>query len=106
MALTVRDVINLQVVQQGEPHVLSACRWDEPIRWVHVGDVPDMSALLQGGELVFTTGAGLSAAPVGYLQSLAEAGAVGVVVELGIAIASVPEPVAALAERLDRGGGG
>jgi PucR family transcriptional regulator, purine catabolism regulatory protein len=101
MALTVRDVINLQVVQQGEPHVLSACRWDEPIRWVHVGDVPDMSALLQGGELVLTTGAGLSAAPVGYLQSLAEAGAVGVVVELGIAIASVPEPVAALAERLN-----
>ena len=101
MSLTVGEVVGLSVIQQGDPEVLSACRWDEPIRWVHVGDVADMSALLQGGELVLTTGAGLGRAPRRYLQGLADAGALGVVVELGTAVSSVPSEIAALAERLD-----
>jgi purine catabolism regulator len=101
MSLTVGEVVDLSVIQQGDPEVLSACRWDEPIRWVHVGDATDMSALLQGGELVLTTGAGLGRAPRRYLQGLADAGALGVVVELGTAVSSVPSEIAALAERLD-----
>jgi PucR family transcriptional regulator, purine catabolism regulatory protein len=101
MALTVGEVVGLSVIQRGDPEVLSACRWDEPIRWVHVGDVADMSALLQGGELVLTTGAGLSSAPRRYLQGLADAGALGVVVELGTAVSLVPSEIAALAERLN-----
>ena len=32
---------------------------DEPVRWVHVSDVADLSNLLQGGELVLTTGRAL-----------------------------------------------
>ncbi|KUI30024.1 PucR family transcriptional regulator [Mycobacterium sp. GA-2829] len=101
MSMTVADVIALPVVAQGEPEVLSARRWHDPIRWVHVGDVADMSALLQGGELVLTTGGGLAGAPERYLRGLADAGAVGVVVELGTAIATVPDAVAAEAARLD-----
>lgn len=101
MVLTVGEVVALPVLQRGAPTVLSSARWDEPIRWVHVGDLADMSALLQGGELVLTTGAGLAAAPVRYLEGLAEAGALGVIVELGTAVSSVPDSVAALAERLD-----
>jgi len=81
--------------------VLSERRWDEPIRWLHVGDVSDLSKLLQGGELVLTTGAGLRRAPGRYLQSLADAGALGVVVELGTEVDAVPDDVAALARRLD-----
>ena len=59
MPLTVADVIGLPVVRAGQPEVLSARRWDDPVRWVHVGDVADLSAWLQGGELVLTTGAAL-----------------------------------------------
>ena len=59
MTLTVGEVIDLPVLQAGRPEVLSARRWDEQIRWVHVSDVADLSALLQGGELVLTTGAAL-----------------------------------------------
>lgn len=101
MAMTVADVIGLPVVARGAPQVLSACRWHDPIRWVHVGDVADLSALLQGGELVLTTGGGLISDPHRYLRGLADAGAVGVVVELGTAMAEVPAPVAEQATRLD-----
>jgi PucR family transcriptional regulator, purine catabolism regulatory protein len=101
MVLTVGEVVALPVIQQGAPEVLSSRRWDEPIRWVHVGEAADMSALLQGGELVLTTGAGLAIAPDRYLQGLADAGALGVVVELGTAVSSVSDSVAAFAERLD-----
>lgn len=100
MVMTVADVIGLPVVARGEPKVLSACRWEDPIRWVHVGDVTDLSALLQGGELVLTTGGGLMSDPHRYLQGLADAGAVGVVVELGTAMAAVPGSVAEHAARL------
>jgi len=101
MSLTVGDVIALPVMQRGAPTVLSSARWDQTVRWVHVGDVADMSTLLQGGELVLTTGAGLAAAPVRYLEGLAEAGALGVVVELGTTVSSVPDAVVATARRLD-----
>lgn len=100
MSLTVGEVIGLDVVQRGRPQVLSSGRWDEPIRWVHVGDIPDMSALLLGGELVLTTGTALNTAPEVYLRGLADAGALGVVVELGTAMHEVPQSVTDLARSL------
>jgi purine catabolism regulator len=101
MPLTVGDVIDLPVVQQGLPQTLSRRHWQEPIRWVHVGEVADLSSLLQGGELVLTTGVGLADGPRRYLRGLADAGALGVVVELGATLPAVPDAVTALAERLD-----
>jgi len=83
MQLTVAEVIALPVIQAGEPEVLSAHRFGETIRWVHVSDVPDLSALVQGGELVLTTGAALRDSPRRYLSGMAEAGVLGVVVEVG-----------------------
>ena len=49
MPVTIADVVALDVVARGEPEVLSDCRWADEIRWVHVGDVADLSALLRGG---------------------------------------------------------
>lgn len=86
MLLTVADVVGLPAVQRGAPEVLSARRFDEPIRWVHVSDVADLSTLVEGGELVLTTGAALRADPRRYLQGMAAAGVLGVVVELGAAV--------------------
>ncbi|MGB3354719.1 MAG: PucR family transcriptional regulator [Mycobacterium sp.] len=101
MTLTVGEVIALPVVQAGEPEVLSACRWDEPLRWVHGSDLADLSALLQGGELVLTTGSALARSPRKYLQRLASAGAIGVVVELGNQVPQLPGNAAPIAEELD-----
>jgi purine catabolism regulator len=82
MPLTVAEVVNLPVIQAGQPEVLSARRWDDQIRWVHVSDVADLSTLLQGGELVLTTGTALRRSPARYLRRIAEAGALGVIAEL------------------------
>ncbi|OMC35926.1 PucR family transcriptional regulator [Mycobacterium sp. GA-1841] len=100
MIPTVRDIVGLPVVQAGEPEVLSAQQLDRPVRWVHVSDMPDLAGLLQGGELVLTTGAALSAAPRDYLRRMQRAGVVGVVVELGTRIQSLPASVGNMAQTL------
>lgn len=97
---TVAEIVALPVIQQGEPEILCATGFDRPIRWVHVSDVPDLSEVLQGGELVLTTGAALRAAPLDYLRSVAAAQAVGVVVELGAGAVPLPVNVGAIAEEL------
>lgn len=97
---TVAEIVALPVIQQGEPEILCAHGFDRPIRWVHVSDVPDLSDVLQGGELVLTTGAALRAAPLDYLRSVAAAHAVGVVVELGAGAVPLPVNVGAIAEEL------
>lgn len=99
--MTIAEVVALPVVQAGDPEVLSAGRWHERIRWVHGSDLADLSTLLQGGELVLTTGAALARAPRKYLRGLAAAGAVGVLVELGTIVHTLPPSAGALAEELD-----
>src|SRR5689334_10071227 len=100
MIPTVRDVIDLPVVQAGIPEVMSAKNLDRPVRWVHVSDMPDLSGLLQGGELVLTTGSALRDAPRDYLDRMGRAGAVGVVVELGTRIDSLPDTAGSIAASL------
>lgn len=95
MQLTVAEVIALPVIQAGDPEVLSAQRYQQPIRWVHVSDVADLSALVQGGELVLTTGAALRDSPRRYLRRMADAGVIGVVVEVGAA--PLPDGLGAIA---------
>jgi PucR family transcriptional regulator, purine catabolism regulatory protein len=100
MTPTVADVVALPVTQRGEPEILCAQGLERLVRWVHVSDVPDLSNLLQGGELVLTTGSALRRAPRRYLERLARAGAVGVVVELGPHATPLPAAVSAVAEEL------
>lgn len=101
MPLTLAEVVALPVMTAGAPEVLSARHWNETIRWVHSSDLADLSTLLQGGELVLTTGAALARSPRKYLRRLAAAGAVGVVVELGSIIDELPGGVGIVAEEAD-----
>lgn len=75
------DVVALPVIQAGAPDVLSGVGMARTVRWVHVSDVSDVGRLLEGGELVLTTGDALRRAPRTYLQGLASAGAIGVIAE-------------------------
>ncbi|AQA06547.1 PucR family transcriptional regulator [Mycobacterium sp. MS1601] len=93
MTLTIAEILDLPVLQAGRPEVIGGGALDRPVRWVHVSDLADLSNLLEGGELVLTTGAAL--ADPGYLTRLANAGAVGVVVELGLHISQIPAAVLA-----------
>ena len=97
MQPTVREVLELPVLQAGEPEVVCAGPLDRRVRWVHVSEVGNMSNLLEGGELVLTTGLALldEQHRDAYLPGLAEAGAAGVIIELGLHIDEVPESVLA-----------
>lgn len=101
MNLTIRQILDLPVLRAGEPEVIGGVgdphRLDQPVRWVHVSDLADLSNLLEGGELVLTTGTALADPRTRdeYLPRLAAAGAVAVVVELGLHITEIPAGILA-----------
>jgi purine catabolism regulator len=56
---------------------------DRPIAWAHVAEVSDPTPWLEGGELILTTGLGMTAAPeeqLAYLSRLRSAQVAGIVV--------------------------
>lgn len=95
MQPTLREVLDLPVLRAGAPEVVSDTpddALDKRVRWVHVSEVADLSNLLEGGELVMTTGLALTDERHrdDYFTGLAAAGAVGVIVELGTYVQEVP----------------
>ncbi|CAJ1499918.1 PucR family transcriptional regulator [[Mycobacterium] burgundiense] len=95
MLPTVGEVLALPVLQAGRPEIVSEGPLDRAVRWVHVSELADLSNLLEGGELVLTTGLALTDVERrdDYLPGLAAAGAVGVVLELGVHVGAVPDSV-------------
>jgi PucR family transcriptional regulator, purine catabolism regulatory protein len=87
MPLTLRQILDLEVVRRGSPHVLAGSgRLDVPVRWVHALELTDVGRLLRGGELVLSTGIALPESPSlldEYVASLARVGVAGLAVELG-----------------------
>ncbi|WP_406043069.1 PucR family transcriptional regulator [Micromonospora sp. NBC_00898] len=101
---TVREVLALDPVRHGAPRLVAGeAGLDQPVRWVHVTEVPDIATLLTGRELVLTTGIGLPADDAGlraFIGDLADVGVSGLVVELGRRyVSGVPRVMAAAAER-------
>lgn len=96
MPVTVREALALPVLAAGDPVVLSGDQaLDAVLRWVHVTEVRDIGSVLSGDELVLTTGLGMAASPEAaedFVRQLVEVGAAGLVIELGAAYPSVPEP--------------
>src|SRR6266704_2922342 len=90
MLPTVSDLLSLDVIRRGSPQVVAgADGLGARVRWVHVLELADAAHLLQGGELVLTTGVALPADPAllaRYATDLASVGGTGVsalAVELG-----------------------
>ena len=90
MLPTVADLLSLDVIRRGSPQVVAGADGvTARVRWVHVLELADAAYLLQGGELVLTTGVALPAEPAllaRYAADLASAGGAGVsalAVELG-----------------------
>jgi purine catabolism regulator len=84
---TLADVLALPALAVGRPRVVAgADRLDVPVRWAHVAEIPEIPALLRGGELVLTTGIGLPRDDRGleaFLDSLATVPVAALAVELG-----------------------
>src|SRR5579864_6003917 len=87
MLPTVSDLLSLDVIRRGSPQVVAgADGLGARVRWVHVLELADAAHLLQGGELVLTTGVALPADPAllaRYAADLAGAGVSALAVELG-----------------------
>ncbi|WUN31520.1 PucR family transcriptional regulator [Kitasatospora sp. NBC_00315] len=80
-------MLDLEVMRRGLPQVVAgAAHLERPVRWVHVSELPDVAGMLQGGELVLTTGIALPEDRDGlarYVRELDEVGVAGLVVEFG-----------------------
>lgn len=101
--LTVRDVLDLDLMARWAPEVVAgAAHLDRPIRWVHVAEVTDISVMLNGGEMVVTTGlllGGDDQAQVDYVEAMRRADVAAIVLGLGRAFRTTPEPMRRAAER-------
>ncbi|VXB80445.1 Purine catabolism regulatory protein-like family protein [Microbacterium sp. 8M] len=100
---TVADAVQVPSLQAGIPEVLAGSL-DVPVRWVHVSDSDRVAALLDGGELLLTTGAGWpgdAPALARLVDELADAGLAGIVLELGTRFAVVPPPLVAACRARD-----
>lgn len=85
--MTVRRVVHLPAMRNGEPRVLAGQRnLDRVIRWIHVGEVSNIAALLKGGELLLITGMGIGATvreQREFIARLVERDVAALAVELG-----------------------
>src|SRR5215469_60775 len=101
--MTVREVLGLPVFRGAQVRVLAGePNLDRSVRWVHVAELPDISYLLKGGELLLTTGMGIQQGEGvrrRYVNELADAGVAGLVVELGRNFAQMPAEMITEARR-------
>lgn len=105
MELSVAGFLDLPEVIRARPEVLSGAKLDElPCRWVHTSEIYEIGPLLQGGEILLTTGLGLvKRGPEEcreYVRSLARAGVSALCVELGRSFPHLPEALTAEAQEL------
>jgi purine catabolism regulator len=84
---TLATVLELAAVRRADPVVLAGKdQLERGVRWVHVSEVADIAHLLEGGELILTTGIALPEsgdALARYASELSAAGVSGLAVELG-----------------------
>ena len=92
--MSVREVLALPIFREAQARVLGGeANLDQNVRWVHVAELPDISYLLKGGELLLTTGLGIQHDEImrrRYVNDLADAAVAGLVVELGRNFSQMP----------------
>lgn len=92
---TVREVLALDAVAQSVPEVLVGDdALDAHVRWLHVSDSAGVARLLDGGELLLSTGSSWPSEPAQlrkFVGELADAGLSGLILELGTHWRHVPD---------------
>ncbi|BDZ54242.1 hypothetical protein GCM10025870_13150 [Agromyces marinus] len=92
-----REILALDAVSEGVPEVLvGEAALDARVRWVHVSDSAGVARLLDGGELLLSTGSGWPTEPDElrqFIGGLVAAGVSGLVLELGTHYRYVPAVV-------------
>jgi sugar diacid utilization regulator len=72
MSLTVREALSLNVLK-GARVVAGHKGLDNPIRWTHILDHPDVAAWVKGGEILLTSGLGIYDDPQAQTKYMREA---------------------------------
>jgi purine catabolism regulator len=102
---TLRSMLEMDALAAGRPDVIvGGAGFDRPVRWVHVAEVKDVRDLLDGDEVVLTTGLPFATDgtdPTGFVRQLVAAEARGLIVELGADLPALPPEVVTEARRLE-----
>ena len=86
MSITVRELLQLPHLQVSL--IVGEAGVDREVTWVHTSDLPNPWEWHGSGELLLTNGTGLGAeesAQVHFMERLAESGASGLAIGLGMA---------------------
>ena len=100
--LTVRDIAEMPGL--GVPVAAGEAGLGNEVTWVHVSELEDPTAWLEGGELLLTTGLGvgeLASSQRAYVRRLAAHGLAGLGFGIGFGFPAVPDALVAEADRLD-----
>ncbi len=102
MAFTVADLLALPLMQAARAEVLAGADLESrEVRWIHTSEIYEIAPLLQGGEVLLTTGLGLVGhspeAMADYIRALARRGVAAVILELGRTFPGPPPSMVAAA---------
>lgn len=104
--MTVREILDLPPVRAAAP-VLTTGRegLNRRVDWAHSSEIFEIGPLLAGGELLLTTGLGLSGADAGarrfWIRDLAERGVAAVAIEIGRSLSELPPELVDEADRCE-----
>ncbi|MGO1166080.1 MAG: PucR family transcriptional regulator [Janibacter sp.] len=103
MLVPLPEVLALPSFRAAEATVVTGDTESAMVRWVHSSEVNEMGNLLAGGEVLLSTGLGLHGRSAEqletYVETLADAGCVALVLELGRSLFTLPEPIRSAARR-------
>lgn len=107
MPVSLSDVLDNSVFLRAKPRMISgdADGLRRNVTWVHSSDIYEIAPLLNGGELLLTTGLGLASVDAGakrhWVRELDERGLAGVAIEIGRSLHELPYEVLDEARKRD-----
>ncbi|WP_408007421.1 PucR family transcriptional regulator [Pseudalkalibacillus sp. A8] len=99
-SLAVKDILSRKHFEKTEV-IAGAEGLTRQVKWVHVVEVPNIRKLLNGNELILSTGVVWKdnhALLVDFLEQLIDCGAAGLCIEIGTYTDSIPDEVIKLAD--------
>jgi purine catabolism regulator len=98
--LTVQDILDRPIFIEAEVQAGSG-GLNREIKWVHIMEVTEIRKLLNGNELILTTGVGWhekQQTALSFLKQLIDAGAAGMCIELGTYTSGIPKEMVEFAD--------
>ncbi len=103
LKLTVKDVLERDLFKYAKV-IAGKKGLDRKVRWSHILEVKEFESLINGGELILTTGVGLQLdlpTQLMYVKKLIEKGAACICIEMGSYFIKVPIELIKLADEHD-----